>query len=156
MIQKTFAFGFLGCVIFILIASFFPAGNLFSATIQWHQYDEGITLGKKENKKVFLFFWAEWCKFCEKMEKETLNEPQIVSYLKENFITVKVNSDTEQSIANKYFVQGLPTAWFVGEQGEKISNLPGYVSSEMFLPILRYIHSDSYKKLSFNEFLDKK
>ena len=155
MNQKTLGL-FFNRFIVILIMLLFTAAPVFSAGVRWHRYDTGLAIGKKERKKVFMYFWAEWCKFCEQMEKETLSKPEIVSYLNENFVAVKVNSDMEQRIAMKYFVRGLPTTWFLGERGEKISNLPGYVSPAMFLPILKYIHTDSYKKMSFKEFINKK
>jgi thioredoxin-related protein len=156
MQRKTTMFGNKLFVLIFLSVGLFSASTVFSASVRWRGYDEGISLGKQQNKKIFLFFWVEWCKYCEKMEKDTLNKPEIASYLNESFIPVKVNTDTEQDVAIEYFVRGLPTSWFVGEKGEKISNLPGYVSPEMFLPILKYIHSDSYKKMSFKDFLNDK
>lgn len=154
MQRKTTRFGNKFLVLIFLSVGLLAASTAFSASVRWRGYDEGIALGKQENKKIFLYFWAEWCKYCEKMEKDTLNKPEIASYLNEKFIAVKVNSDSEQDVAIKYFVRGLPTSWFIGEKGEKISNLPGYVSPEMFLPILKYIHSDSYTKMAFKEFLN--
>ena len=40
-------------------------------SITWHAYDEGMSLGRIEKKKVFLHFYANWCFFCRKMVKET-------------------------------------------------------------------------------------
>ena len=128
----------------------------FSAAIRWYSYDKGLSLGKKEGKKIFLYFWADWCRYCEKMEKETLTKPAVISFLNDKFIPIKVNSDAEKRLAMQYSVRGLPTAWFLGESGEKISNLPGYASLDLFLPILDYIHTDSYKKMTFEKFLAKK
>ena len=131
-------------------------GVAFSAGIRWHGYDEGLARAKKEKKKIFLYFWADWCRFCERMEKETLAKPEVTSFLKDHFISIRVNSDAEQRLAVQYFVRGLPTIWFLGENGEKISNLPGYVSQDLFLPILDYIYTGSYEKMTFNEFLGSK
>ena len=105
---------------------------------------------------MFLYFWTDWCRYCEKMEKETLSKKEIAAILNEKYIPIKINSDAEQSLATQYFVRGLPTTWFLSETGEKISNLPGYVAADLFVPILRYIDSDSYKKMTFKEFLGKK
>jgi len=141
--------------LFALLASVVFAGTVFSANVKWHGYDEGMAIGKEENKKVFMFFWAEWCKFCETMEAQTLSEPEIVTYLNENFVSIKVESDANKQLANRYFVRGLPTLWFLGENGEKISSLPGFVSKAQLLPLLRYVQSNSYKKMNFNDFKEK-
>ena len=146
----------IGCIFGVVFCLTAWSSAAFSAGIRWYGYDEGIARAKKENKKVFLYFWADWCGYCEKMEKETLAKPDVISFLNDKFIPIKVNSDAEQRLAAQYFVRGLPTTWFLGKNGEKISNLPGYVSSDMFLPILHYIYTDSYKKMTFKKFLEKK
>ena len=121
--------------------------------IKWYSYDEGMALGKRQGKKIFLYFWAEWCAFCEKMERETLNKSLVSSYLNKNFISIKVNSDKKKETASLYYVRGFPTSWFLTGDGQKISNLPGYVPPDMFLRILNFIHSDSYKKITFGDYL---
>ena len=143
-------------IVFVILAALCLPQPAFSAKVRWYTYEEGLTLGKQDNKKVFLYFWADWCKFCEKMEKETLSKPEVSTYLNKNFISVKVNSDKEQGIFSKYFSRGVPNSWFIDERGGKISNLPGYVPSIMFLPILKYIQTDSYKKMSFKDFSNNK
>ena len=90
------------------------------------------------------------------MEKESLSKKEVAEILNEKYISIRINSDAEQRLAAQYFVRGLPTIWFLSETGEKITNLPGYVAPNHFIPILSYIHSDSYKKMTFKEFLGKK
>ena len=126
-----------------------------SGSIKWYAYDEGMTLGEKRGKKIFMFFWADWCKFCKLMEKQTLEKPKIIRYLNDHFISIKVNSDAEKALAARYLVRGLPTLWFLDKNGEKIGYYPGYVESDMFLPYLRYIQSDKYKNMSFQDFLKR-
>ena len=146
----------IGCILSIVFCVAFFSDTAYSASVRWYGYNDGMALAKEQKKKVFLYFWATWCPYCEKMEKETLSKKEVAAILNKEFIPIKVNSDADQRLATQYFVRGLPTTWFLTETGEKISNLPGYVAPDLFLPILRYIHSDSYKKMTFKEFLDKK
>jgi len=125
-----------------------------SGIIKWYSYNEGMARGQKEKKNVFLNFYANWCGYCKKMDNGTFKNPSVIAYLNENFISVKVNTEKERRIAAKYYVNGLPTSWFVSKDGEKISNLPGYVPADMLMNILKYIHTDSYKKMNFKKFLD--
>jgi thioredoxin-related protein len=127
-----------------------------SEEILWQPYKEGMDIGKKENKKIFIHFWASWCGYCTKMAKETFNDPQVVSYLNKHFITVKINSDNQKDIAAAYNVRGLPDNWFISENGEQIGNLPGYVPPDKLYLILQYIYTNSYKTMDFNQFSSTK
>ena len=123
--------------------------------IQWLSYDEGRQRGEEENKKVFLVFNADWCKYCEQMEKETFQNPAVIAYVNRNFVPISVNSDKEKNIADEYDVRGLPNTWFISEEGQRIGNRPGYIPVDEMLKILKFIGSDSYLSMSFKDFVDK-
>jgi len=127
-----------------------------SGDIQWLSYAEGRQRGKTEQKKVFLVFQAEWCRYCHQMEKETFGDSAVIAYVNQNFVPVSVNSDKESHIAAKYNVRGLPSTWFLSEKGDRIGSRPGYIPKAEMLNILKYIGSDSYLKMSFREFTKKK
>jgi len=124
-----------------------------SGPIKWYAYDEGTARAKEEKKYVFLNFYANWCGYCKKMDRETFRNNSVADYLNEHFIPVKVNSDKQPKIARAYYVQGLPSFWFLDREGDKLTNLAGYQSSEALLPLLRFIHTDSYKKMKFSDFV---
>jgi thioredoxin-related protein len=123
--------------------------------IQWFSYAEGRQRGEAENKKVFLVFNADWCRYCLQMEKETFQDPTVIAYVNRNFIPISVNSDKEQKIAAKYNVRGLPSTWFISENGDKIGNRPGFIASDEMLKILKYIGTDSYLSMSFKSFMEQ-
>ena len=126
------------------------------AGIQWFSYAEGRQRGEAENKKVFLVFNADWCRYCLQMEKETFQNPTVIAYVNRNFVPISVNSDKEQDIAEKYKVRGLPNTWFISEAGEPIANRPGYIAPDEMLKILKFFGTDSYLTLSFSAFVDKR
>jgi len=126
-----------------------------SSGIRWYSYNEGISLGKDKKKKVFINFYADWCGYCKVMEKETFKDNSVVSYLNENFISIRVNSDNDKKTASSYNVSALPATWFLEESGEKLTNLPGYVPPDKMLLILKFINTESYKKMKYSEFIKK-
>jgi thioredoxin-related protein len=140
-------------LVLILTPFFRPAAAAALEGIQWRTYTEGMELRQAEGKKVFLNFYAEWCQYCKIMEKETFHNTAVIAYINRNFIPIKVNSDTDQRTAALFHVTGLPSTWFLSETGERIGNRPGYISPSELLPILKYIGSDSYQKMSFSSFL---
>lgn len=121
--------------------------------VKWYSYDEGMARAKDSGKKVFLNFYADWCGFCKKMDNSTFKDSTVVGYLQENFIAIKVNSDKQRDIAAKYYVRGLPTSWFLSEDGEKISSLPRFSPPEELINILRFINTESYLKMKYSEFV---
>lgn len=132
------------------------ANNLAaSGDIKWYAYEEGMALGKDENKKVFLYFWTEWCPNCKKMEKKTFQDASVIAYLNKNFISIRVNSDKQRDIAAIYGVRGVPDNWFIAENNEAITNQPGYIPAKMFLPLLKFIRTNNYKEMTFSQFLKK-
>jgi thioredoxin-related protein len=121
--------------------------------VRWYNYEEGKALMQSEGKKGFLSFYADWCKYCKVMETETFANAAVVAYLNRNFIAMKVNSDRESKRAADYGVRGLPSTWFLAANGQRISNRPGLIPPKDMLNILKFIHTDSYEKMSFDDFL---
>ncbi len=89
------------------------------------------------------------------MEAESFTDPEIIQFLETHFILIRTNIDKERKIASNYYVRALPTSWFLEPDGSKITSIPGYVNPETFLVILKYIDSESYKKMTLKEFLEK-
>ena len=120
----------------ICIASIAPA----SESINWRSYEEGMVLGKVEEKKVFLHFYADWCAFCRKMAKDTFQDPTVIAYINENFIPIMVNTDKDQETAAGYGVLGLPFTVFLTEVGEPIASVPGYIPPDTLLSMLKEVN----------------
>jgi thioredoxin-related protein len=121
--------------------------------IAWQTYDEGMRLAKEQDKHILLYFHAEWCTYCRKLDHTTFQDKKVIKYLKENFISISVDSDKNKELTTQWKVRGLPTFHFLEPDSSKISNLPGYVDGKQFLRILNYIHSKSYDKMNFHEFM---
>jgi thioredoxin-related protein len=110
-----------------------------TATISWYEFDEGMARGREEGKKIYINFYSDLCRYCEAMERETFVDPSVVSFLRENFIAIRVNSDREKKIAADFRVRGLPDSWFMAETGRVIGHRPGFIPPTMFFKILQSV-----------------
>jgi len=63
---------------------------------------------------------------------------------------------TEEQLARVFGVTGFPTIIFLDSNAEIIDKLGGFVAADRFLPIIQYIGEDYYKKMKWDEFLEKK
>ena len=135
--------------------------------LNWLSYNEGLALTEKENKYVLINFYTDWCGYCKKMDKEAYSNEEVKSILNEHFVIVKVNAEsenkviengeeiTERELARLYQVSGYPTNWFLESNHSRIAPLPGYVTTEQFIPVLNYIGEGWYKTISFKEYMEK-
>jgi thioredoxin-related protein len=112
-----------------------------SDSIRWQSYSSGMKFAETQNIPIFLHFYADWCRYCDKMAKETFQENTIIEFLNSNFVSIKVNYDTEKELAKKYQVRGLPTTFVIDSKGERLGPIPGYLSEKMLLEMLRQIHN---------------
>ena len=121
--------------------------------IDWQSYSKGTQLAKTNDKQIFLYFHADWCTYCKKLKKTTFRNKAVLTYLKDNFISIIVDTEKDKKLAAQWRVKGLPTLWFLESDSSRISSIPGFVDAKQFLQILKYIHTASYDKMSFSEFV---
>lgn len=144
------------CLVSILFFAFIvllSCNAVSSESIRWHSYDEGVALAKNTGKKVFLYFYTDQCGYCDKMKSKTFSNSTVASYLNENFIPVKVNAAKERNLSKEYNVRGVPATWFIAENEEKIRNRPGFLPPDQLLAQLKYVATDSYKTIKFDDFV---
>tara|TARA_R100000306_G_scaffold15039_1_gene18956 strand:+ start:5704 stop:6195 length:492 start_codon:yes stop_codon:yes gene_type:complete len=66
-------------------------------TINWitfEQLDDSLSV---KPKKVMLFFYADWCVYCKKMEEAAFKKPEIIKKLNRDYYVVKLNAETTKS-----------------------------------------------------------
>lgn len=127
--------------------------------ITWLDYAEGKNLAGDTTKHLLLNFTASWCGYCKKMDRETFSSEEVIDYVNQNFIPVKVWGDSknvldiegykisEKDLAGKNFnVRGFPTFYFEDADGERLGPLPGYQPKENFMKVLNYVATKEYEK----------
>lgn len=91
----------------------------------------------RDGQKAIIFFWATWCPHC-RMQLGNLNrdqsaikkknikivlvnvgesEPIVNKYMKKNKIDMNVFLDEQSEVSDLYGLIGLPTFYYVGEDG---------------------------------------
>ena len=73
---------------------------------------------------VLIDFYADWCGPCKSMVPIL---KQLKSELKDSISIIKINIDTNQKLASKYQVQGVPT-FMVFKQGKQVWRQSGMQS----------------------------
>ena len=109
---------------------------------------------------MVIDFYADWCKWCKVMEKDTFGDTAVIKKLEKDYIPIRIRTDRPGSERIKLMkhdfsiqefsamlgVQGLPTLVFMDPSGKPITKIPGYVKKEVFLPLLSYITEKCYQQ----------
>ncbi len=135
-------------VAFCLTAGVAMAGakNKSSRNIKWYDYNEGMSLAKKQNKQVYLHFYTDWCEYCKEMQSTTFINPAVVKMLNTDFVAIRVNTTKDHKIAAKYNIRPVPDNWFLSSSGNKIRNFLGYYEPDQFVTVLRYVNDTLVSK----------
>lgn len=75
--------------------------------------EEGMQIAEKEEKPIFVDFWASWCKNCLKMEKTTFQDEEVLRRL-DKYVRVKFDASRQsdkavKAVLDRYVQVGLPT-----------------------------------------------
>jgi thiol:disulfide interchange protein len=64
----------------------------------FHDFDEAVAYAKKINKPVFVDFTGYGCVNCRKMEENVWVKPEILKYLKDEYVVVSLYVDDEKRL----------------------------------------------------------
>ena len=104
-------------------------------SITWfYSYKEGENYAVNSNRKLLLFFSAEWCGWCKKEEEVTFQDPRVIKALS-SMSCVKLDRDdpVNKEYANKYSVEGIPNVVILDTSGNVILSIVGYHPPDNFL-----------------------
>jgi len=88
-------------------------------------YKEAFAAAKTENRAVFILFSTEYCRWCTKLRKTTLEHVEIKTRLKKEFIVLFLDRDRDQ-YPTKYKVRGVPAVYMTDKNEEIFTSMVGY------------------------------
>lgn len=155
----------------ILIASstvsFAQDQSEFNSGFEWVSLSEAQIQAKESGKKILLFGFAEWCTYCMKTRKETFPDSTVLNSITSYYIPVQLDGESETEIefngqtlkeselARYLRLTSFPTHYFIDAEGEILGAQPGFISPDIYSPLLDFVGTDSHKKMSFEEFFEK-
>lgn len=135
----------------IVVASFI----LFFACSQLvaDEYKDALKRAEKEDKPIVLYFYSNFCRFCDLMDSDVLNNKEISPVLKKDVVYIRINVDKETELTRRYGIRGYPTTSLLDPLGRRIVQIPGYVPKNDFKRILQFLKGKHYKIMTFGEFM---
>ena len=109
--------------------------NIYAVDFLDIPINEAIKKAKQENKKVLLYFTADWCGPCKYMDKFVFKNDTVKTYLIEHYIAIKINESTwkGEKLAKKFMVNSYPTFIVLNKEGVKVKRFVGQTSVKGFV-----------------------
>ncbi len=139
------------------------------AQIEWLNYSEGLEKAEQEDKYVLVDFYTTWCGWCKRMDNSTFQDPEVVEFLNNKMVAVKVNAEAPDTVVHQdvklterqlavavYKATGYPTYFFLDPEGKALFKVPGYRNAEDFLNLVQFVGEEHFKNKSFDKFLQTK
>lgn len=101
--------------------------------IKWRQWGkESLAEAKKKKKLILLSLSAVWCHWCHVMDETTYSDTNIIDYINNNFIPVRVDANMRPDIDSIYNQGGWPSTDILTPEGEIVQGAT-YVSQEVMI-----------------------
>lgn len=113
-------------------------------------WEEILSLAKEEGKPIFIDYYATWCAPCKKMDQEVYTSALVQAVMKEQFIAVKVQTDSSSKdnaitkdfyaeaarLVRMHHIRAYPTLVVVSAEGKLLHRFSGYLSPAAFVNFL--------------------
>jgi len=123
--------------------------------IQWLDYDEGMAEAVEDDQKVMLYFHADWCTWCDKLESDSFSDERVIEE-SQSYVNIIVDGDEESGLLKEYDIISFPTVVFLDVNGKETHRVNGYVPSDDLYNAMRDSKSTSQGStcpiIGFNDF----
>jgi cytochrome c biogenesis protein CcdA/HEAT repeat protein/glutaredoxin len=111
--------------------------------IDWFEkLSRAQTLALDEYKPMLIFFNGKDCPWSRKMDKEVFTDAAVKEAMK-NFVPVRLDLDTNWSLANKYGVYQVPTILLISSDMSAIGRINAFVDAKRLAAYLNTLTSSS-------------
>lgn len=152
-------------------------------TVTFKDVAEDIAEAKAQGKRLAMIFEQRGCIYCKQMHEGPLSDPEVVKFIKENYVVVQYNlfgdeevtdfdgtALPEKEMAKRWGVVFTPTLMFMPEEAPEdgsaaaaaVSVMPGAFGKWTTLNMFRWVHEKGYEgeehfqKYHARKFLEQK
>jgi len=98
--------------------------------ISWRAYGSGaFQEAMRTGRPLFVFVYADWCPWCQKLETEALETEPISRRLEREFIPVAVDYDRQPKLSKQLGTRLVPTVIVVSPDRKKLLRFFGFLDA---------------------------
>ncbi len=81
-----------------------------AAPVEWHRdLRDAARVARQSGRPMLIKVSAKWCGHCEQMKRDTFADSRVIRDIKQHFVAVDLNADTNQGIVEQLQITSLPT-----------------------------------------------
>ncbi len=104
--------------------------------IRWRPWGpQAFQQAQQEDKPILLGISAVWCHWCHVMDETSYSDEQIIQFINERFVPVRVDNDQRPDVNARYNMGGWPTTAFLTPDGEVLAGMT-YVPPDQLRQVL--------------------
>ena len=104
--------------------------------IRWRAWGpEAFQQAQQEDKPILLGISAVWCHWCHVMDETSYSDEQVIQFINERFVPVRVDNDQRPDVNARYNMGGWPTTAFLTPDGEVLAGMT-YVPPDQMRQVL--------------------
>lgn len=89
-------------------------------------WDEIVLKAQKEQKYIFVDFYADWCGPCIWMSKEVFTTDEAGEFFNDNFVNVSIDAEREyQDLVAQTYIDAFPTLLIYNAEGKEVTRSVG-------------------------------
>jgi len=134
--------------------------------LKWPAFPDALEAAVASERIVLVDVWSRTCGWCRKQQEEVYTQPDLQAFLLETFelgrLDIDQDSDTlsyrgytmsSQMLSAGFGATATPTTIFLEPDGQYITRLQGFHAYEDFFNVLRFIGTESFREMSFEDFM---
>jgi thiol:disulfide interchange protein DsbD len=101
--------------------------------VKWYtSWTDAVADAKRTRRPILIDFYADWCTYCKKMDRETIPNPVVQATLSK-VVCVRLNTEREgRMLASKSGVGTLPTFLLTNANGQPEGRIEGFTDASQF------------------------
>lgn len=115
----------------------------------------GLERAKKEKKLVVVDVFADWCSYCQVLEKKIFPDLEVSKAL-EPFVKVRIDGEEFPNLKARYQITGYPTILILDGKANLLTKITGLATKSMILEEIRNIAKFANLESYLLESLQKK
>lgn len=115
-------------------------------------FDELQTEAKRVDKPYIVEFYASWCGYCKKFDREVMTDSGFYNTVNSKMLFQKINGEIDTQTASQFKIKGYPTFIVFAPDGTVVKKMSGYTSTSEFQKIFDQLELDKNNQYNFTNY----